>query len=212
MIHIQTFTWNPFQVNTYVLYEKKSGKAYIIDPSCYTREEQLQLDRFIKEKGLHPEKILNTHCHIDHVLGNQYVKNQYQVNIHAHKEETFMIDNAVEMGMMFGLQIDPLPHIDHYIGEEKKLRLGDELISIFHVPGHSSGSLAFYAEDSQFVITGDALFQGGIGRTDLPGGNYDTLIKNIQDKLFSLPGDTKVLPGHGPSSSIASERDNNPFF
>ena len=156
--------------------------------------------------------MLNTHCHIDHVLGIPYFKENYKLAFRAHQDESAIAKNAHMMGKIFGLEVDSFPDIDSFIEHHEEIRIGVSSLTSLHVPGHSMGSLAFYCKEAGFVITGDALFEGSIGRTDLPGGNYDQLIQSITENLLTLPPETKVYPGHGPSTSIKAEIESNPFL
>lgn len=211
MINYKAIVFNDFQVNSYLVWDE-SGKCLLVDPAFYTREEQDALLSLIKEEGLTLEGQLNTHCHVDHILGLDFLKSEYGFPIRAHREELNIITNAPLMGDMFGWSVKPIEGIDEFLEEGKDIPVGKHLLKVLHVPGHSPGSVAFYSEEGGFVITGDALFSGSIGRTDLPGGDYDTLIASIRKKLLTLPPKTQVLPGHGPSSSIGRERDENPFL
>ncbi|MCF8225624.1 MAG: MBL fold metallo-hydrolase [Bacteroidales bacterium] len=211
MIKIDRLVFNSFQVNTYIIYDN-TGECLIIDPACYTETEKDALSNFINDHQLKPVSVVNTHCHVDHVLGIQHIKDMYHVPFLAHKLEGEMLENAPLMGELFGFTIDELSEPDQTLGHEDAVTFGDSELKAIHVPGHSQGSLAFYSKEGGFVVTGDALFEGSIGRTDLPGGDYDTLIKSIKDNLFSLPGETKIHPGHGGSSTISKEKSENPFF
>jgi len=211
MIDIKIFTFNSFQVNTYLLSDSTSD-CIIIDPACYEPAEKEELSAYIAEHSLNPALHLNTHCHIDHVLGLFHVKKRYDVPFWAHEGEDRLLEKGHIMGQVFGLDSDPLPLPDKHITEGEIIRFGNSELKALHVPGHSEGSLAFYSAECGFVITGDALFAGSIGRTDLPGGNYDLLIESIRDKLFRLPDETTVYPGHGEHSTIGKEKSSNPFF
>lgn len=211
MIHLEKFVFNAFNVNTYLLYED-TGECIIIDPANDKREENDMIQAFIEQKKLKPLLNLNTHCHIDHVVGIPFIRDTYNIPLQTHEKETELLENAPLMGELFGFQVSPLPSVDQFIGHGEMIRLGPSAIRALHVPGHSAGSLAFYAQAEGFVITGDALFQGSIGRTDLPGGDYDTLISSIRNNLLSLPPETRVWPGHGDPTTIGEELENNPFF
>ncbi|PID91181.1 MAG: MBL fold hydrolase [Bacteroidetes bacterium] len=211
MIRIETLIFNPFQVNTYLLSNEK-GEAIVVDPAFTEGPEQEGFDRLIVDRGYRLCGQLNTHCHVDHLLGVMHLKNEYELPLRAHKEELMLVRNARQMGEMFGLTIPGFEAIDVYLEDGEQILLGEDEIRAIHVPGHSPGSLAFLVPESRFVITGDALFRGSIGRTDLPGGNYDTLIAAIQTRLLSLPPEYLIYPGHGPSSTIGRERNENPFL
>lgn len=211
MIKLEVFVFNPFQENTFLLSDE-SGKCIVVDPGMYDPRENKQISEFIEARKLIPEAIVNTHCHVDHVLGCRYLMDQYTIPFCFHEDEQEMLDRAPELGAIFGLKVDKLPEADRYLVAGEKFQFGNSELQLIHVPGHSKGSLALYSESDKFVITGDALFNGSIGRTDLPGGDYNTLIESIWNNLMILPRDVKVYPGHGPSSTIGYEHDTNPFL
>jgi glyoxylase-like metal-dependent hydrolase (beta-lactamase superfamily II) len=211
MITIKTFVFNPFQENTYLLYDE-SGEAVIIDPGCYAKSEEEQLSGFIIENKLKLKHLLNTHSHIDHILGNRFVSEQYNLPVQSHKEDEFLITRAKEQAVVFGMQIDEPPVPGNYLDENDTIKFGNSELKIIHAPGHSPGSLVFYNTDECFMIVGDVLFNQSIGRTDLPGGNLDTLLESIFTKLFPLGDDMKVYSGHGATTTIGQERISNPFF
>jgi glyoxylase-like metal-dependent hydrolase (beta-lactamase superfamily II) len=211
MIQLKKLVFNSFQVNTYILYDE-TGECIIVDPANYEQADDHALSVFISEHNLSPVRSINTHCHIDHILGIHYVKQTFGIPFHTHKSEEKLLNNAPLMGKVFGFRVEQLPAIDHFIEHGEIITFGNSELRALHVPGHSEGSLAFYAPGGEFVITGDALFAGSIGRTDLPGGDYDTLIESIRTNLFSLPDRTTIWPGHGASSTIGEEISNNPFF
>jgi hydroxyacylglutathione hydrolase len=211
MISIKTFVFNPFQENTYLLYND-AGNCFIIDAGCYDDDEFKKLTTFIEAKKLTPNRLFNTHGHVDHVLGNIYFKQKYGLNAELHALDVELVKEAVEHGRMFGIHVLEPPAVEHFLNDGDTLFLGDTLIEVRHVPGHSPGSIAFYCPDQKFVITGDALFSGSIGRTDLPGGSYSTLLSSIKTKLLVLDDDVTVYPGHGPSTTIGMEKKTNPFL
>ncbi|MEA3316478.1 MAG: MBL fold metallo-hydrolase [Bacteroidota bacterium] len=209
MINIKNFVFNAFQENTFVLYDD-TKECVIVDAGCSSENENLQLKNFINEKGLIPKLLINTHCHIDHILGNSFVANEYNINSLAHPDDLFLIERSQEMALGFGLNLNK-PPVPNNI-PDKEISFGNSKLKIMHVPGHSPGSIALYSEDDKFVLVGDVLFNGGIGRTDLPGSDYDTLINSIKGKLFSLDNDFVVYSGHGPSTTIEKEKRENPFL
>ncbi len=211
MIKVQKFVVNPFQENAYLLYDE-TGSCVLVDMGSYTVEEKKEVLFFIENNQLEPVMIINTHCHVDHLLGNSFFKNKFKVSIAAHSDDEFMIDKAVEYGSVFGFEVEEPPPLDSYLEEGKAITFGSSSLEVFHVPGHSPGSVALYSSEDAFVITGDVLFDGGIGRTDLPGGDYDTLIRSITEKLLVLPDEAKVYPGHGPETTIGEEKRFNPFL
>ena len=210
MLQVKSFEFNPIQENTYIIYNEFNECA-IIDPGCYFTEEEEELSRFIEEKKLTPILLINTHCHLDHVFGNKYVAEKYSLSLHIHPDEARVLDYAPTSALMYNLPFDS------YYGEiiplkpNEEISIGNHKLKILYTPGHSPASLSFYSADG-FVIAGDVLFKQSIGRTDLPGGDYDTLINSIKTELFPLPDDTKVYPGHGPATTIGYEKRNNPFL
>ena len=211
MIQIDTLVYNSFQVNTYVVRDE-NGQCLVVVAAFYSDEEQQQFDAFISENNLKVTGQVNTHCHVDHVLGIGHVKANYKCPVRAHNEEAALLANTPLMGDMFGLTVEPIAGIDKHIEDRENISCGKYKLQSIHVPGHSPGSLSFYSPEGGFVITGDALFQGSIGRTDLPGGDYDTLIHAIKSRLLILPPETRVYAGHGPSSTIGKEISENPFL
>jgi len=210
MLSLQSFTFNPVQENTYVLYNDKKD-CCIIDPGCYFSEERDHLKAFIEGAGLKPVLLLNTHCHLDHIFGNKFIYDTWRLPLHIHEKEKPVLDRGPESGLRWQLPFENYSGPLVYIKEGVNIRLGDDELEVFFTPGHSPGSVSFYHEAGGFVIGGDVLFNGSIGRTDLPGGDYDTLINSIQTKLFTLPDDTKVYSGHGTVTTVGFEKMNNPF-
>ena len=211
MITIKTFVFNSFQVNTFVLSDE-TGEAIIIDPACENDQEVEMLSEYISKQKLKPKAIVNTHAHIDHIVGIDRIKENYNIPLLIHSDDSFLLDRALESAQIFGFNLKAAPHAEEYIDENKSLRFGNSLLKVFHIPGHSPGSLVYFSSDDKFVIVGDVLFNGSIGRTDLPGGDYEALISGIKEKLFSLPKETIVHCGHGPTTSIQKEHDTNPFL
>lgn len=211
MFHIKSFTFNPVQENTYILYNELKN-CIIIDPGCYFPYEKEELLKFISEKDLKPTYLLNTHCHLDHVFGNKMVNEKFDLLLHAHTLEKEVLDFAPASGLMYELPFD------NYTGEMVWLQEGDTItlnldeLHVLHIPGHSPGSVCFYCEKQKFVIGGDVLFQNSVGRTDLPGGSHEALISGIKEKLFTLPDDVIVYPGHGEPTTIGEEKRHNPFL
>ena len=212
MIQIQPLIYNTFQVNTLLIWDDQSMEALVVDPAFYSQEEQQDFEAVLKKKKLQLTGQINTHCHVDHLLGVVYVKEKHGFPFQAHREEEKLVANAPLTGDLFGWRVEPIKGIDLYLKEEQEIRVGEESLKALWVPGHSPGSLAFYSKNGAFVITGDALFSGSIGRTDLPGGNYDILIASIRENLLTLPPETTVYPGHGPSTSIKKEKESNPYL
>lgn len=211
MLKIKSFEFNPVQENTYVLYNELN-QCIIIDPGCYFDEEKDELAGFIEKMDLKPEKLLNTHCHLDHVFGNKFIAEKYDLTLHIHKDEEKLLEYAPVSGLGYGLPFDNYTGELIFIDESHPIRLGDDALKILLTPGHSPGSLSFYCEKDKFVISGDALFYRSIGRTDLPGGDHETLLRSIREKLFVLPDNTRVYSGHGPITIIGEEKQENPFL
>jgi len=211
MIRIEPLVFNPFQVNTYLVIDEE-GSCLVVDPAFYSPEEETAFDKHISEAELTLVGQINTHCHVDHVLGVRYLQQKYQLPLRAHKNEAGLLNNAPLMGEVYGMKVEAIPKIDEEVSDGDLIPFNGKTLLAILVPGHSPGSLSFYSQEGGFVITGDALFQGSIGRTDLPGGDYDTLIHSIRARLLTLPPKTIVYPGHGEPSSIGDEARGNPFL
>ncbi len=210
MLAVKSFTFNPVEENTYVLYNEK-GDCCIIDPGCYFPEERDELKTSLESAGLEPMLLLNTHCHLDHVFGNKFVYDTWGLQLHIHQNEKVLLDYAPQSGQAWQLPFDNYNGPLVYLKEKETLKIGDDTLEVLFTPGHSPGSVSFYHEAGGFVIGGDVLFNGSIGRTDLPGGDMDTLVNSIQTMFFTLPDDTKVYSGHGPVTTVGFEKMNNPF-
>jgi len=210
MLSLKAFTFNPVQENTYVLFNEKK-ECCIIDPGCYFAEEREVLKDYIAKAGLKPVLLLNTHCHLDHVFGNKFVHDTWNLTLHIHIKEKLVLDRAPIAGKTWQLPFDNYEGELVFIKEGETIKVGDEELEIRFTPGHSPGSVIFYHEEGGFVIAGDVLFNGSIGRTDLPGADFDTLINSIQTQLFTLPDETKVYSGHGSLTTIGFEKMNNPY-
>lgn len=212
MTHVVSLTFNPFQENTYILYDD-SKECIIIDPGCYTAAEKQQLTKTIQQHQLRPVRLINTHCHLDHVFGNGFVAETYGLDLEIHEGELPLLRAATQQSMMFGVPLkEDIPEPKHFIKEGDLIEFGNTSLQTLLTPGHSPASISFYCEKDRFVIAGDVLFYESIGRTDLPGGDYDTLINSIRTQLLSLGDEVKVYSGHGPSTTIGYERRNNPFL
>ena len=211
MIKILTFVFNAFQENTYLLFDE-TKECIIIDAGCYENSEKEEIVSFIKNNNLKPIKLVNTHGHIDHLLGVNYLCKKYNISLEAHKLDVPLFENTKQYAEYFGFEFEESPSIGSYLAENDKIDFGNSTLEIIHVPGHSPGSIAFYSKKQDFVIVGDVLFKGSIGRTDLPGGDYDTLINSIKTKLLNLPEGVIVFPGHGEKTSIGYEKKSNPFL
>ena len=211
MLQIRSFVFNPFSENTYVVYNDHKN-AFIIDPGNFSTEETRILQNFIEENGLKIQNILLTHAHIDHVLGLQTVYNLYNVPVLLHETEKEILDRNPMDANRFGFFFKPFEGEIQFLKENEVLKLDEDEFKILHVPGHSPGHIAFHNEAQKFVVSGDVLFEGSIGRTDLYKGNHEQLLESIRTKLFILDGDTKVYNGHGNPTTIGFEKDYNPFF
>lgn len=211
MIQIKSFAFNPYQENTYILHDD-TLECVIIDPGMYTGEEQNEFLKYISENGLKPVLLLNTHCHIDHVLGNKFIYDTYGLFPQFHKGEEIVLNSIVSYAPQMGIryEVSPLPQV--YLPEIGSVKFGETELELIFSPGHSPAHLCFFNREESFLIGGDVLFYRSIGRTDLPGGNHDQLISNIREKLFSLPDEVRVYPGHGPATSIGFEKKFNPFL
>lgn len=209
---IKTFEFNPLGVNTYILYDENKD-CIVIDPASIFPEENEELISFIEDNNLKVVRLINTHLHFDHIFGVNLIAEKYNLKLESHQDDLFLLDNLEQQMKMFGFNSDReyKPIIGNFLTEDDTIELGDEVLQIIHVPGHSPGSIIFYNQKEGFMIAGDVLFNGSIGRTDLVGGNFDQLIEGIQTKLFTLPDNVVVYPGHGPSTSIGREKKHNPF-
>ena len=210
MIQIKAFTFNPIQENSYILYTEK-GHAVIIDPGCYFSAEQEMLKDFLFEHALTPTLLLNTHCHLDHVFGNHWVHQEFGLELNLHPSEKPVLEMAPESGKRWGLPFQNYNGTLHFLQENDLIPIDDDLLKVIAAPGHSPGSICFYCEAQHFLISGDVLFYQSIGRTDLPGGDHLTLLNSIKSKLYVLPDNTTIYPGHGKPTSIGYEKLNNPF-
>ncbi len=210
---VKIFEFNPIAVNTYVLYDK-TGECVIIDPACYFPEEERILYNFIIDKKLVVKHVLNTHLHFDHVPGINFIEEQFNVYAKAHKADLYLIDSFENQLALFGFTSfeKHKPTIENFIDENDVIEFGNQKLSIIHVPGHSLGSIVFYNKEENCMVSGDVLFNGSIGRTDLPQGNHNQLIEGIRTKLLTLPPNTIVYPGHGPATTIGNEAKSNPFL
>ncbi len=212
-MNIKVFEFNPIAVNTYVLYDE-TGECVIIDAACFFPNEQQELLSFINNNKLVVKHLLNTHLHFDHVFGVNFMEEQFDVKMKAHKADEFLLASMQQQMAMFGFPANGkyIPTMGEYIDENDIIEFGNQKLSIMSVPGHSPGSIVFYNKKENLVISGDVLFNGSIGRTDLPQGDYNLLIDGIKTKLLVLPEDTIVYPGHGPSTTINGEKQMNPFL
>lgn len=210
MLAIQTFEFNPFQENTYVLYDE-TNEAVVVDAGCYEREEEKELSDFITHKNLTVKAVINTHSHIDHILGSYYVKDKYKVPLLIHKLDEQTLRSGKVVSQMYGIPRFSEVAADGYLTEDEFFKFGNQSFEVLFLPGHAPGHVGFYHAQQKVLMGGDVLFLRSIGRTDLPGGNYDTLIESIHKKIFTLPDDVVVYPGHGPTTTVGEEKVENPF-
>ncbi len=202
-----------FGVNTYLVWNPATKEAAIIDPGMMNQTEQSRLESFIEENGLNPTQLINTHMHLDHIFGDRWTADRYGLKVMASADDEFLGKQAPAQARMFSLPLNPDPtSVDEPLKDGDRLNICGEEVSVMAVPGHSPGSLALYFPASGWVITGDVLFKGSIGRTDLVAGNYHQLIDSIRNKLLTLPSSTIVFPGHGGPTTIGQEKSANPYI
>jgi glyoxylase-like metal-dependent hydrolase (beta-lactamase superfamily II) len=211
MIVVKKFVFNPFSENTYVLWDEDTLEGMIVDPGCIDPYEEQQLENFISERKIFVKYLIITHSHIDHILGCRFVKNKFSPFYLVPEADLDLLKNAEKQGAAFGLEIDPPPLPDQYLKESSEISLGSSRAKVLFTPGHSPGEHCIYFENEEICLTGDVLFQNSIGRTDLWGGDYQTLMTSIRLKLFTLPDEVVIYPGHGDSSKIGIEKRENPF-
>ena len=211
MLTIEKFTFNPYQENTYLLIDSE-GCCIIIDPGMHSLQEQNHFKDYINNNSLKPTRLLNTHCHIDHVLGNHFIFENWGLTPDFHQDEVpilVAVENyAPQMG--FRYETSPIPEI--FINDKEIITFGNYQIEAILAPGHSPGHLCYYIAEQNILIGGDVLFRNSIGRSDLPGGDHQTLMNSIKTRIYTLPAETEVFPGHGPSTTIDFEKQTNPFI
>ncbi len=211
-MEIHQITFNTFQENTFILWDNTTD-CIIIDPGCYERNEELELVDFINKNNLNPVKLINTHCHIDHILGNKFVSEKWDLELYMNKIDLPLLEGSGDIARMYGFEnYKGSPYPKHYLEEGDILEFGESKLEILFTPGHAPGHICLFNKEEGFIVSGDVLFNGSIGRTDLPGGDFDTLIESIKTKLMTLQDETIVYCGHGPSTSIGRERLSNPFL
>lgn len=212
MLKIKLFTFNVFSENTIIIWDDKSGDAAIVDPGTSSSTEENELLSFISSKDLRIKYLINTHCHIDHILGCSFVKEKFNPVYYAPELDLPLLDNAQQQAQMFDLDIDQPPIPDKLITEQTEIMIGESKLQFLFTPGHTPGEFCIYIGEEKICVTGDVLFKESIGRTDLWGGNYETLLNSIHEKLILLPDDVIIYPGHGEPSTIGYEKQNNPFL
>lgn len=210
MAAIAAFTFNPFQENTYIIYDE-TGECVVIDPGCHSPAEKSELQGFIDDQKLRPAKLLNTHCHVDHVLGNKFVVDTYQVPLEMHRNELPLLKQAPASGKGYGVFIEESPMPTRFLNDGDEATFGDTRLIVLFTPGHSPGGICFHCIEGNFIVVGDVLFREGIGRYDFPSSNEDDLFRSLA-RLMELPDDCVVYSGHGPKTTIGQERVSNPFL
>lgn len=213
MLKVKQFCFNPFAENTYLIYDADTRDGVVVDPGMWNSKERDQFDKYVTDNSVVIKQIINTHLHVDHCFGANYVRDRYGVNVSANIGETPLGEMVAEQGRRFGIHsgLDTVT-IDVHLKEGDVIKVGDSELHVIEVPGHSPGGIALYCPQAKFVITGDSLFHGAIGRTDLMGGDMHALVNNIKEKLLKLPDDTAVLPGHEDFSTIGDEKKFNPYL
>ena len=213
MTSVIKFTFNAFQENTYVVVDEGTKECAIFDPGCFDQGEKEILRAYIEKEGLKPVRLINTHCHLDHIFGNKFVSEAYNLPLEIHRGELAVLEAVPQVAMFYGLPLpDESPKPGRFIEVGEEINFGTTSLKTLFTPGHSPASISFYCQEGGFVIGGDVLFQGSIGRTDLPGGDFNTLINSIRSEFFTLPDDTRVYAGHGPETTVGFEKQNNPFL
>jgi hydroxyacylglutathione hydrolase len=211
MIKVKKFTFNPVSVNAYLLWDE-TKEAVLIDPACIYQIEQKELSRFVETEALTIVRLLNTHGHFDHLMGNIFAETIWNLKCGIHSGDAILVSQAKRQAMLYGFKMTELDYPVEFLAEGELISFGQSVLKVIHVPGHSPGSVAFYGEHAKILVVGDILFEGSIGRTDLPGGNHRQLISGIKEKLLVLDDDIKVYSGHGEDTTIGWEKRMNPFL
>jgi hydroxyacylglutathione hydrolase len=212
MIVIKKFVFNPFSENSYVVWDEKTNEGMIVDPGCYNSSEERELADFVGDRNIFIKYLIITHCHIDHILGCKFVKDKYSPIFLVPQEDLPLLKEAEQQASAFGLEMVRAPLPDEYLDESSEIELGNSTVKILFTPGHSPGEHCLYFEKESFCLTGDVLFQNSIGRSDLWRGDYSVLLKSIRNKLFTLPDEVTIYPGHGENSKIGIEKRENLFL
>lgn len=210
MLNVQKFTFNPFQENTYVIHDGR--EAIVVDPGCWNRTEQRELEDFLESNGLKPTRLVLTHAHIDHILGCAWMHKRYGISPELHEKDLPVLAAGERTANMYGIPYDPAPEPKGFIQEGSEIRIGSEVLKVLFVPGHAPGHIALHSAEHGFVVSGDVLFQNSVGRTDLPGGDTETLLRSIREQLFPLGDAVVVYSGHGPETTMGREKRSNPFL
>ena len=211
-MNIKKFTFNPFQENTYIVWGN-TKECIIVDPGCYSQDERKELINFIVDNDLKPRKLINTHCHIDHILGNRFISDHFNIDLYAHKDELRLLNMSKETARTYGLvDYQESPEPKYFINEGEIISCGEIIFKILFTPGHSPGHICLLNTKEKAIISGDVIFKGSIGRTDLPGGDLNILMRSIQDKMLNLDDETTIYSGHGTNTTIGNEKASNPFL
>lgn len=212
MVKIKKFVFNPFSENTFIVWDDHTKECAVIDPGCSDEVEENELSEFIRSNSLIPKYLINTHCHLDHIWGSRFIKDKYNSEYLIPEDDLILLRNAGGQADMYNIQFNEPPEPDKFISENLNIFLGQSPIKFLFTPGHTPGEFCLYFPNENFCIVGDVIFKDSIGRTDLWGGNYDTLIDSITEKLLSLEDDVIIYSGHGEESTIGREREKNPFL
>ena len=209
---LKSFTFNQFYENTFIVSDS-TNDCIIIDPGCYSNDEKNILKKYIEDNNLNPVKLINTHCHIDHILGNKFVAKTWGLNLETHQNDIELLENSTEIARLYGfIDYEKSPSTTQFLNEGDIVEFGNSKLKILYTPGHAPGHISLYSKEEKFIISGDVLFKSSIGRTDLPGGDFNVLIESIKTKILCLDDDTVVYCGHGPATTVGYERVNNPFL
>ena len=211
-MNIKIFTFNQFFENTFIISDS-TNECIIIDHGCYDKNEKQILQDYILSNNLVPTKLINTHCHIDHILGNNFVSKTWDLELEIHHKDIDLLKNSKNIADLYGfVDYENSPITNKFLVEGDIIEFGKSKLEVLFTPGHAPGHISLYSKNENFIISGDVLFNNSIGRTDLPGGNYSTLIDTIKSKILCLDDSTVVYCGHGPSTTVGKERINNPFL
>jgi len=209
---LKSFTFNQFYENTFIVSDS-TNDCIIIDPGCYSNDEKNILKKYIEDNNLNPVKLINTHCHIDHILGNKFVAKKWGLNLETHQNDIELLENSAEIARLYGfIDYEKSPSTTQFLNEGDIVEFGNSKLKILYTPGHAPGHISLYSKEEKFIISGDVLFKGSIGRTDLLGGDFNVLIESIKTKILCLNDDTVIYCGHGPATTVGYERVNNPFL
>ncbi len=209
---IEIFTFNQFLENTIVLSDS-TNECIIIDPGCYNNEEKQILENYIITNNLKPVKLINTHCHIDHILGNNFVSSNWDIDLEINKNDLNLLNESNQIAKIYGfVDYENSPNPKRFLNEGDMVNFGNSELKVIFTPGHAPGHISLYSSKDNFIISGDVIFKNSIGRTDLPGGDFNTLIKTINNKILSLADNVIIYCGHGPITTVGDERKNNPFL